>query len=256
VWAIVEHRRILRASSALAKANSELAGARLQLANEAERERRRIARDLHDQTLADLRHLLLLADQLPAEPSGNGHTAASDRAVFRAEIESVSGEIRRICEDLSPSVLENVGLAAALEWALTNAVTHAPPECKFDYEFVCDEELEERVALAPGVKIQIYRIAQEAINNICRHSGATHVRLAVNVGEKDGFVLTLEDNGRNFDPRDKKMRRGRGLANIRARASLVDAEVSWRKSQQGGTLFTLRKPDVSLSTQVEPTAER
>ncbi|HYY59476.1 MAG TPA: two-component regulator propeller domain-containing protein, partial [Pyrinomonadaceae bacterium] len=162
VWAIIEHRRIMRASSALGKANRELAGARLQLANEAERERRRIARDLHDQTLADLRHLLLLADQLPAEQAGNGHTAGADRAVFRAEIESVSGEIRRICEDLSPSVLENVGLAAALEWALANAVTHAPPECKFEYEFVCDEGLEERMTLAPGVKIQIYRIAQEA----------------------------------------------------------------------------------------------
>jgi signal transduction histidine kinase/ligand-binding sensor domain-containing protein len=247
IWAIIEHRRIMRASSALGQANRELAGARLQLANEAERERRRIARDLHDQTLADLRHLLLLADQLPAEGAGNGHGGAgADRAVFRAEIESVSGEIRRICEDLSPSVLENVGLAAALEWALTNAVTHAPPECKFEYEFLCDEGLEERVRLAPGVRIQIYRIAQEAINNICRHSGATRVRLAVNASDEDGFILTIEDDGRNFDPRDKKMKQGRGLANIRARASLIDAEVSWRRSQSGGTLFTLRKAEASL----------
>ncbi|HYY56062.1 MAG TPA: ATP-binding protein, partial [Pyrinomonadaceae bacterium] len=90
--------------------------------------------------------------------------------------------------------------------------------------------------------------------NICRHSGATRVRLCVNVSDTEGFVLTLEDNGRNFDPRDKKMRQGRGLANIRARASLIDADVSWRKGQQGGTLFTLRKAEVSLSKQGEPTA--
>jgi signal transduction histidine kinase/ligand-binding sensor domain-containing protein len=244
-WAVIEHRRITRAGNALALANRELAGARLQLANEAERERRRIARDLHDQTLADLRRLVLLADQLPAEQAGNGqagNAVSADRTTMRAEIESVSGEIRRICEDLSPSVLENVGLAAALEWALTNALTHASPECKFEYEFVCDEGLDERAGLASAERIQVYRIAQEAINNICRHAGATRVRLALNASEDEGFVLTIEDNGRNFDPRDKKLRQGRGLANIRARASLIEADVSWRKSQTGGTLFTLRKP--------------
>jgi signal transduction histidine kinase/ligand-binding sensor domain-containing protein len=247
VWAVVEHRRIRRTSTALATANRELAGARLQLANEAERERRRISRDLHDQTLADLRHLLLLADQLPAEQAGNGHTAGPDRATLRAEIESVSSEIRRICEDLSPSALENVGLAAALEWALTNAITHAPPECRFEYEFVCDEGIEERVHLAPGERIQIYRIAQEAINNICRHAGASRVRLSIKAADEEELVLTIEDDGRNFDPRDKKTKQGRGLSNIRARASLIDADVSWRKRQSGGTVFTLRKSGLSVT---------
>jgi ligand-binding sensor domain-containing protein/signal transduction histidine kinase len=244
VWAIVEHRRITRASTALAGANHELASARLELANEAERERRRIARDLHDQTLADLRHLLMLTDKLPTEANGNGQGGKLNRADFRTEIEAVSGEIRRICEDLSPSVLENVGLAAALEWALANSVARTPGDCKFEYEFVCDEGIEERVRLAPGVKIQIYRIAQEVINNICRHSGATRVRLAIDAPADGSFVLTIEDNGQNFNPRDRKAKRGRGLANILARASLIEADISWGRSESGGTSFNLRKPNV------------
>ncbi len=248
LWAFVEHRRIKRANLTIAGVNRELAGARLQLANEAERERRRIARDLHDQTLADLRHLLMLTDKLRAERE-DGHAAnseiansddvSSDAAILRREIEAVSDEIRRICEDLSPSALENVGLAAALEWALANAVAHAG--CNFDYEFVCAEDFDEEVNLPPGERIQIYRIAQEAINNVCRHAGATRVRLTVRA-EKDGdFLLTLEDNGRDFAPPNGKAKHGRGLANIRARASLIESDISWSKTESGETLFALRK---------------
>src|SRR6476659_9189936 len=69
-WAIMERRRIAATSAALVDANRDLADARLNLANEAERERRRIARDLHDQTLADLRHLALLTDQLKTNGGG------------------------------------------------------------------------------------------------------------------------------------------------------------------------------------------
>jgi signal transduction histidine kinase len=252
VWAIVEHRRIARTSTALSRANRELASARLDLANEAERERRRIARDLHDQTLADLRHLLMMIDQLPPanSPPGNGHAAGLEAAAFRSEIEGVSNEIRRICEDLSPSVLENVGLTAAIEWALTNAASaNAAPGCQFEYEFVCDEELEERLDLAPAVQMQVYRIAQEALNNICRHASATRVRLAVANSADASFVLTIEDDGRGFDPQTRKGRKGRGLASIRARASLIEADVSWEKSPAGGTIFTLRKPRASQATE-------
>ena len=115
LWAILERRLIVATSDALVDANRELAGARFNLANEAERERRRIARDLHDQTLADLRHLALLTDQLKT----NGEPAQLNSSTLRGEIESISQEVRRICEDLSPSVLQNVGFAAALEFALS-----------------------------------------------------------------------------------------------------------------------------------------
>ncbi len=240
-WGYFQNRRIHRTSAALAGANRDLAEARLQLANETETERRRIARDLHDQTLADLRNLALLVDQLPAQRDGmRPNRAPSAPSSLRNEIESISQEVRRICEDLSPSALENVGLSAALEFALSHAVEHAAPGCRFDYEFGCDDALDEKLQLPVSTQIQIYRIAQEALSNICRHSGAKHVKMSAAVPAGEVFELTIADDGRGFDG-DPKKKAGRGLANIRARANMIGAEVDWQRSNGGGTVFRLSK---------------
>ncbi len=239
-WGYVQNRRIHRTSAELAVTNRELAEARLQLANETEAERRRIARDLHDQTLADLRHLALAVDQLPAD--GTLNRAPSAPTALRSEIESISQEVRRICEDLSPSALENVGLAAALQFALAHAVEQAAPDCKFDYEFSCDDSLDEKLHLSQSTQIQIYRIAQEALSNVCRHAGAKHVKMSASVSAAEVFELSIEDNGRGFDEGGARKNSGRGVANIRGRASMIAADASWHKRAAGGTVFELRLP--------------
>ena len=214
IWAIVERRRI-------SIRNRELAAARFDLANEAERERKRIAQDLHDQTLADLRALMLMSDDLPA-----------DTKDFRREIESVSIEIRRICEDLSPSVLENVGLAPALEFLLAHTIKN--------YEFSASENLEEKVKFPPNVQMQIYRIAQEILNNLKHHSNAKIVSMKAEISPDNEFFLVIEDDGKFFDP-EKIVSRGRGIGNIKSRAALIEAEISWRENETGGTIFRLTK---------------
>ena len=232
-WAIISQRRIFRTSKELKIANRELSGARLDLANEAERERRRISRDLHDQTLADLRHLILLTDKFQ-----NGSSENSSR--FRAEIENVSREIRRICEDLSPSVLENIGLTAALEWALSSEIEITDADQKFGYDFSAEDNLEENLKLSPAVQIQIYRIAQEVLNNISRHANASRVQMSVKIGENGKFQMRIEDDGDGFEAKKKSNKKGRGLSNINARASLIEAAVEW-KATENGTTFTLEK---------------
>jgi signal transduction histidine kinase/ligand-binding sensor domain-containing protein len=214
VWAIIEHRRI-------AQRNRELAAARFDLANEAERERRRIARDLHDQTLADLRNLMLLSDRI-----------SPDKPEFRAEIESVSSEIRRICEDLSPSVLENVGLIASLEFLLKRTIENS--------EFTAADDLEDRIALSMNAQLQVYRIAQEVLTNIKKHSTADRVEMSVSVSADKHLRLTIRDNGAPFSNNGKKSE-GRGIANIRARATLIKARASWsaEKGKGNGNRFSL-----------------
>ena len=213
VWAIVAHNRSRQR-------NRELAAARMDLANEAERERRRIARDLHDQTLADLRNLMMKSDKLP-----------SDNSEFRTEIEAVSTEIRRICEDLSPSVLENVGLIAALEFLLSHTIEN--------YKFHADDHLEERIKFPLNAQLQIYRITQEVLTNIKRHSDAQLVEMKVESSDEKPFVLTISDNGKGFEPRDAD-HKGRGVTNIKTRASLINARVGWKERRGGGNVFTLK----------------
>lgn len=211
-WAIYEHRGIkLR--------NRELAAARLDLANEAERERSRIARDLHDQTLADLRNLMIKSDKF-----------GIDKGEFRNDIEAVSTEIRRICEDLSPSVLGNVGLVAALEFLLTESARNG--------RFSTSEDADEEVQLPMSVQLHIYRIAQEVLANIAQHSDADQVELRVEVPAAGGFVLQIQDNGKPFQP-GKKVGSGRGISNIRSRANLINAAVDWRTGPDGGNIFSL-----------------
>jgi len=250
-WGYFQNRRIHRTSAALALANRELADARLQLANETETERRRIARDLHDQTLADLRNLALLVDRLPAgvTPDVRPNRQPSAPGALRSEIESISQEVRRICEDLSPSALENVGLSAALQFALAHAVEHAAPDSRFEYEFVCDDTLDEKLNLPASLQIQIYRMAQEALSNICRHAHAKQVKMSAKVSPAGAFELQIEDDGLGFDRSETKKKPGRGVANIRARASMIDAEVEWSKRDGGGTVFTLHKAAAGASSE-------
>lgn len=227
-WAYRQQRRTARANRELEETNEELRETRIRLANETESERSRIARDLHDQTLGDLRHLLVLTDQLNV-PTADGITPAT----LRREIEAISSEIRHICEDLSPSVLENIGFLPALEWALTDAVAHMPPNEKFAYEFVCEPGLEERLELQPIEQIQLYRLVQEAINNICRHARASRVSLSVRA-EEQTLMIEIQDDGIGFDGSLQAANKtGHGIANIRSRANLIGAQVAWRAAARG-----------------------
>ncbi len=213
-WAFVANRRV-------SIRNRELAAAKLDLANEAEGERRRIARDLHDQTLADLRSLILLSDSSPHKIAG-----------FRDEIEAISGEVRRICEDLSPSVLENVGLVAALEFLLDRTIEKR--------KFVAAEDLDEHLWFPMSVQLQVYRIAQEVLTNIKTHSDADSVEMSLEYSD-EAFGLFINDNGTVFKPEDAS-NTGRGIANIRARASMIGSTIDWGESRQGGNRFSLRIP--------------
>jgi signal transduction histidine kinase len=101
--------------------------------------------------------------------------------------------------------------------------------------------LDEKLKLPQSTQIQIYRIAQEALSNICRHAQAKQVKMSATVDDPGSFEMLIEDNGRGFDKNEARRNPGRGVANILARASMIDAEVEWKKREGGGTVFVLRR---------------
>src|SRR5262249_9132873 len=178
--------------------------------------------------------------QLPGVAHSSDRVVAPDDstpspAELRREIEAISSEIRHICEDLSPSALENIGFLPALEWALSNAVAQLPAEEKFAYEFIC----EARLRLSHIERIQLYRMVQEALNNICRHAKAKQVKMEVRAENTADLVIEIRDDGVGFDGA-RINKTGHGIANIRSRANLIGAKAEW-KNARPGCRFEIRK---------------
>jgi two-component system NarL family sensor kinase len=164
---------------------------------------------------------------------------------MRRKLDSAVTEMRRVINDLHPSVLETMGFKPALE-NLLSMLTH---DMEVNTEFEDLDDSDEDYDLSDFTKLQLYRIAQEALNNIQKHSKATRVKLVI--GAKNNYLnINVVDNGRGIDP--KLIRPdSHGLLNIRQRAQLIDATVDWKSPQifPTGTDFRVRIP---ISEGAEP----
>ncbi len=196
----------------------------------AEEERRRIAMDLHDQTLADLAAVQRGLEKLPGE----------EAAGIEADLQRAIANLRVVMDDLHPQTLDILGLGAALESHLEKTCNRndAP-----EYFWLADDEVG-GLNLSRSVQVSLYRIAVEAIQNVLRHSGASRFEVAL---AKRGWelLLSVEDNGRGFNYLSSisEQKGGRGLHNITERARAIGARVNWRPSRfSSGTRFELIYP--------------
>lgn len=194
-----------------------------------ETERRRVARELHDELGQVLTGVLLLLDEASRTVAGGGATAVIEegREAVRGSIE----EVRRIVRDLRPEALDDLGLVSALAALTTGFEQHTGirPERRLPGELR---------GLTPEQELVLYRVAQEALTNVARHADADLVELLVEEGA--GAVgLTVRDDGRGFD--DALPDHG-GLRGIRERALLVHGTVLITSARGRGTEVRLRIP--------------
>ena len=189
-----------------------------------EEERADLARELHDGVIQDL---IGLRYQLEA-CGGAGEQGSGGEAYTEAGL--LVDDLRRLCSDLRPSALDQLGLAAALQ-ALAREVTARglPVEVHL-----------ENVALPDRVAIGLYRIGQEALSNAWRHAWASKAIVAL-AHEGDEIVLTVADDGRGFDPaavrgQDKRF----GLLGMSERAEALGGHLTIQSAPGQGTQVTVR----------------
>ena len=200
----------------------------------AEEERRRIAMDLHDQSLADLSSLLRRLQGLSASSSESLTAEREQLVLMEEDLQRAIANLREIMNNLHPQTLDILGLGAAIEAHLEQHCS--APELP-EYHLYCDPEIAD-LGLARIKQLTLYRIAVEAIQNVLKHSGANRYEVSLELRQRQ-LVLAVEDNGKGFAV-DDVPGTGRGLNNIRERARAIDAEVSWKASRfSSGTRFEL-----------------
>ncbi|MCZ2077154.1 MAG: histidine kinase [Bryobacterales bacterium] len=198
-----------------------------------EAERKRIAAELHDslgQRLVVIRNLSLLSRN-----SSNGNQQLQQQIdEISAESSQALQEVREISYNLRPHQLERLGLRKAI-LALVRTISRATAA----HLDACVDEIDE--FFPKEAEINFYRIVQECLNNVIKHSGATEVSLTIGRHEKK-LSLLIRDNGRGFTPGTAASDRsdgGFGLAGIRERAQLLGGKTSIRTAPGEGTMITI-----------------
>jgi signal transduction histidine kinase len=219
---------------------SELIEGLLQFVTLVESERKLLAADLHDQTLSDLRELARLARRLFDKPEGAmTQEVRNDLAKLIFGLDSTMDEVRRAMENLSPSALDTLGFIPAIESCLSRASESA--ERPFLTRFACAAKMDD-ISLSETEQLLLYRIVQESLNNIAKHASARFVEIVI-MRESGGLVVRVSDDGRGMMTASGDLRRARGIDNMRYRARLIGAELTWLKATgRRGTVVEVRLP--------------
>lgn len=191
-------------------------------------ERARVARELHDSTAQSI---AALAYQLAATARDCADPAMTRRLHEMRELAGdILEEVRSMAHAMHPNVLDDLGLESALEWITRKTEEHT--ELTVDLQTVVTPDA---APLPREAAAALYRVAQESIRNIERHSGAGHVHITL-LQRPDCVSLDIEDDGRGFDlPEAAERRPGMGLFAMRERLGLVDGTLEIDTAPGTGT---------------------
>lgn len=209
-----------------------------QLLTAQEQERKRVARDLHDDLGQNLLLLKLRMSGIKDRLGPFGGELETGCREMIAHVSRVIEDVRRISRSLSPSILEDLGLTSALRHLLDDFCKHHGVKC-------CSFEVDDIDALfSSETQIHLYRIIQEGLTNVGKHASASHVSLLAR-REGDRIALVLADNGKGFDVKGGSERggcRGLGLATMSERARLASGTLEVASNVGGGTKVQICVP--------------
>jgi two-component system sensor kinase len=233
---VTERRRLEAAREEARREHKELVGRMLTLQ---EAERRRLARDIHDDLGQQVTALRLKLEWLAGTATGDSDLEGRVQTVQEAA-ERVDQHIDFLLRDLRPAGLDELGLVAVLrqnlsDWSAMFGIPATLRTSGVDAERLPQE-----------VEVQTFRIVQEALHNVHKHAAATQVKVVFE-RRKGRTILTISDNGiglvaSSVAPSSDGRRRGLGLLGMRERASLIGGDLTVTAVPGGGTTVTLVLP--------------
>jgi signal transduction histidine kinase len=202
-----------------------------------EEERARIAREVHDEVGQALSALQMdvawLEKKLATSPKTAPESCVPKLKAMSALLDTTLGSVQRIATELRPGVLDELGLEAATEWYVRDFESRTGIPCDFRSDL-------KGAPVEPGLATAVFRILQEALTNVVRHSGANRVEILLSADTKE-LRLEVRDNGRGI-PKDQVASHSLGLLGMRERARSLGGELSLRGTPGVGTTVTLRVP--------------
>ena len=202
-----------------------------------EEERKRISRELHDDTAQYIALLILEMDALIEKEKQLPLEIISRIQKLRDTAEKTLQEVRRFSHELRPSVLEHLGLTAALELIIEEFNSTCKTRTRLNIQG-------EEQRLSDEAELAFFRIAQEALSNIRRHAEASEAVVTLQFGQQQ-VLLTVADNGKGFTLKRKNQpftKRSLGLIGMRERARLINANLKISSRINKGTVVSLEFP--------------
>jgi len=233
-----EMTRELRASQAKLQSSHEklrLLAAHAEQIKEGER--KRIAREIHDDLAQNLLALKIEAELLANRTRG-GHRRLHARADATVrQIDVTIRSVRQIINDLRPNVLD-LGLSAAVDWQVADFARRTGIECE-----LVDDDGEHRID--DHCATAFFRILQESLNNVARHARATRVRIALQQ-QADMLTMTIRDNGVGMQPGSRNRHGSFGLVGIEERVGILGGSFSISSGLDSGTTIVVTIPVIGM----------
>jgi signal transduction histidine kinase len=240
---IAERRRT---EQALERSREELRELATISSRAREEERRRLSRELHDQLAQSLAALKVDIQMLEHKLAPANAAGAKRLKLMEQAVDEMISETRRLASDLRPSMLDDLGLAPACRWLIQSFQRRHRIHCELT---ITPEQLE----LPEPFASTVYRVLQECLANIARHSGASLVQVRL-AHDASNVVLAVHDNGVGFDPAHPRKELSFGLVGLRERAYLVQGNLRIESSPESGTLIELTIPHTPVALPQTPPA--
>ena len=229
-----------RAAEEIARSREELRALAARLESVREEERTRIARELHDELGQALTGLKLDLAWMERRLNRQQSELVDRCANLLGRLDDVMIAVRRIVTELRPSVLDQLGLADAIEWQAQDFAARTGLALELDIR--CESP-----SPSGAVASAVFRMLQEALTNVAKHANATQVKVALNV-EPFSLSLDISDNGRGITRDELRGSHSLGLLGLRERALALGGSVNVFRDASAGTTVALRLPLLTTST--------